>query len=98
MERWVEVALDVLVGPGPARRAADQHAARERELRLVADNSQDLVPRVGRDGIIEYASPASRDLVGRSPSEVTGLPLLSLVHADDHVGVGPLVHAPATRV
>jgi diguanylate cyclase (GGDEF)-like protein/PAS domain S-box-containing protein len=52
-------------------------AEREREFRLLAENSSDLIVRVGPTGEILYASPAARlfghepsDLIGRSTTEV----------------------------
>lgn len=59
-----------------ARQIADQArlAAQisETHYRTLADASTDLVVRFGRDGVISYASPASRLILGLAPEEMVG--------------------------
>jgi two-component system, sensor histidine kinase and response regulator len=53
------------------------------QYRLLADNSSDMVGRIGLDGIRRYISPACRTLVGYDPQELIGLPAIDIVHPDD---------------
>jgi len=55
--------------------ALEQSEARYREL---ADKASDVIVRVGRDGIIRYASPACRKF-GYEPEEAVGQSILTLV-------------------
>ena len=45
--------------------------------------TSDLIFGVLRDGTITYASPSSRDVLGRSPRDLTGKALADLVHSRD---------------
>ncbi|MDQ1368246.1 MAG: hypothetical protein QOF20_599 [Acidimicrobiaceae bacterium] len=80
-----------------ARRVAIEHrrlAASERELRLLLDNTTDLVVRCGLDGIIRYVSPSAYTLLGWRPEEVVGRPVIDFCHPDD---VMPAVALAAVR-
>lgn len=57
--------------------------AREREFRMLADNSTDLVGRIGADGQQKYISPSVVDLLGRQPEESAGTGGMDWVHPDD---------------
>lgn len=61
--------------------------ARERELRLLADNSSDMIVRIGLDGIRRYVSPACRQLLGYDPEELVGATPIAAIHADDRARV-----------
>jgi diguanylate cyclase (GGDEF)-like protein/PAS domain S-box-containing protein len=89
-------AQDYLVKPFPsgvlharliaARRVSQEHrrlAASERELRLLAENTTDLVVRCGIDGIIRYVSPSAYPLLGWRPEDLVGTRAVDLCHPDD---------------
>jgi len=80
-----------------ARRVAVEHrrlAASERELRVLLDNTTDLVIRCGLDGIVRYVSPSAHTLLGWRPEEVVGRPVTDFCHPDD---VLPAVALAAAR-
>ncbi len=52
-------------------------------FRLLAENSTDMIVRVGPDMSRLYVSPASRELLGYEPEELVGLRTDSIVHPDD---------------
>ena len=69
-----------------ARRVSQEHrrlAASERELRLLAENTTDLVVRCGIDGIIRYVSPSVYPLLGWRPEDLVGNRAVDLCHPDD---------------
>ncbi|MBU3078548.1 PAS domain S-box protein [Sphingomonas sp. XMGL2] len=55
----------------------------ERLYRLLADNSNDMIFRVGLDGVRTYASPACRTVLGWEPEELIGRQALDTIHPDD---------------
>lgn len=55
----------------------------ERQYRLLAENSTDLICRHNRDGICIYASPACRSLLGYEPEEIAGRSFYEFFHPDD---------------
>lgn len=74
--------------PERAHLAAQQS---ERHYRTLADYSTDLVIRVGRDGVISYASPASRRILGLTPEEIAGRPALDFVLDEDRAYAASLL-------
>jgi diguanylate cyclase (GGDEF)-like protein/PAS domain S-box-containing protein len=67
-----------------ARNLAEQELKeRERLLRLLADNTTDVVARLGPDLRYAYVSPASRDVLGREPESLTGRHAGDIVHPAD---------------
>jgi PAS domain S-box-containing protein len=80
----MSIAQDVTV----ARHADRELRESERRYRLLAENSSDVVMRVRPDGVILYASPAVREVLGRQPDEMVGLDRFSLVHPDDRAELG----------
>lgn len=92
---WILVSVNQTVGPdGMTRRfgvirdfqerreAQMLLADREEHYRLLAENSSDVVLRVRTDGVIEWASPNSVDLLGLAPEKLEGLSNVDLVHPD----------------
>ncbi len=78
-QRLYEAASDAL---SDAQSAWGELIAAEAHYRLVADNSRDMVMRVGLDGAVLFASPACRYL-SADTHELEGQELHDLVHPDD---------------
>ncbi|HEX3501093.1 MAG TPA: response regulator [Stellaceae bacterium] len=55
--------------------------------RLLADNSGDIIIRVGLDGVRYYVSPASRFVLGWEPDELVGASAIDLAHPDDRAAM-----------
>ncbi|TPG55468.1 diguanylate cyclase [Roseomonas nepalensis] len=55
----------------------------EAKFRLLAENSYDMVTRIGSDGVRRYVSPASVRLLGRRPEELVGKRPQEIVHPAD---------------
>lgn len=74
----------LLVRDLSARREAER-ALRESELRLrqVSETIQDVVLTVDETGAIRFATPSSSAVLGKSPGELHGKPLLDLVTPAD---------------
>jgi cell cycle sensor histidine kinase DivJ len=74
----------IAVAAQDRQRAADAAAAQGAAMyRFLADNAMDLITRHSSDGRIRFASPATLTLLGRSPEELTGTAMQSLVHPED---------------
>ena len=65
------------------RRAEDALQEREARYRLVADNAQDVILRLGLDGRLLSVSGASLRVTGYAPVEMVGRRLADLIHGDD---------------
>lgn len=57
--------------------------AQEADFRLLAEESSDIVMRVGADERLLYVSPSSSRILGWTPEQLIGTPALAGVHADD---------------
>lgn len=55
----------------------------ERQLRLLAENSTDMILLVQPGGRRVYASPACRKLLGYEPEEMLGVTTLDAIHPED---------------
>ncbi len=66
-----------------ARRAEGLLRESEREYRLMAENSSDMISRHDPSGCYLYASPASRALVGFTPAQLLGRSPYEFIHPDD---------------
>lgn len=55
----------------------------ERRFSSLVENLYDLVLIVGKDGVIQYASPSVLETLGWRPDQIVGRDLLEAVHADD---------------
>lgn len=53
-------------------------------LRLLVDNSTELLSRHAPDGTYRFASSAARRLLGYEPHDLVGRSLFEFVHPDDH--------------
>jgi len=65
------------------RTVADALAERERQFRLLAENSTDVISRFSPDGVCLYVSPACRAVLGFDPEELIGRSAYELCHPDD---------------
>jgi diguanylate cyclase (GGDEF)-like protein/PAS domain S-box-containing protein len=68
-------------------------AAKEADFRLLAEESSDMVTRIGFDGRLIYVSPSSARIVGWSPEQLMGTAALAGVNADDLPEVNDIVSA-----
>ncbi|MBL8165010.1 MAG: PAS domain S-box protein [Anaerolineae bacterium] len=58
-------------------------AESERQYRLLAENSTDIITRFGLDGRILYVSPACKRLLGYDADDVIGKTVTDFLHPDD---------------
>ncbi|MBV8888582.1 MAG: diguanylate cyclase [Alphaproteobacteria bacterium] len=65
------------------QRVETAHARTAAAYRLLAENTTDMIMRIGPDSRRLYVSPASRELLGYEPEELLGRPNGELVHPDD---------------
>ncbi|HWA01235.1 MAG TPA: MASE1 domain-containing protein [Caulobacterales bacterium] len=78
-QRLYETASNAL---SEAQAAWGELIAAEAHYRLIADNSSEMLLRIGLDGQILFASPAWRALTA-APDDLVGQSLRDLAHADD---------------
>jgi PAS domain S-box-containing protein len=60
---------------------------REERLRLVTDNTSDMIRLTDTEGIFRYVSPSVRTCLGYDPEEMTGRHFQEYVHPDDLEGL-----------
>jgi diguanylate cyclase (GGDEF)-like protein/PAS domain S-box-containing protein len=65
--------------------------AKEADFRLLAEESSDMVTRIGMDERLSYVSPSSARVVGWRPEQLVGSPALAGVNAEDLPRVEALV-------
>ncbi len=65
------------------QRMAIALAAKEADFRLLAEESSDMVMRIGFDERVLYASPSSTRVVGWDPLQLVGTPALAGVNPED---------------
>jgi diguanylate cyclase (GGDEF)-like protein/PAS domain S-box-containing protein len=65
------------------QRMAAALLAKEADFRLLAEQSSDMVMRIGLDERILYVSPSCARVVGWDPGQIVGTPALAGVNADD---------------
>lgn len=92
IEQFVAIQTDI-----SEQRRTEQHLAdRERQYRLLAEHSTDMISRHSLDGTYLYVSPASRSLLGYEPEELVGRRFADFVESADpesagaHTGSAPL--------
>jgi diguanylate cyclase (GGDEF)-like protein/PAS domain S-box-containing protein len=76
-----------------SQRMAVELEAKEADFRLLAEESSDMVTRVGIDQRISYASPSSIQVVGWKPEQLLGTPALAGVSSEDLPRVEAVVAA-----
>ncbi|MET0154370.1 MAG: PAS domain-containing sensor histidine kinase [Candidatus Binatia bacterium] len=65
------------------KRAEDALRASEERYRTLAEQSSDFIARFRIDGVLTYASPACRTLLGYAPEELVDRSYYDLFHPDD---------------
>jgi diguanylate cyclase (GGDEF)-like protein/PAS domain S-box-containing protein len=55
----------------------------EQKFRLITEHSSDLIRIVDEAGVIQYASPSHKTILGYEPEELEGKSLLIILHPDD---------------
>ncbi|PEQ10490.1 hypothetical protein B2G71_21930 [Novosphingobium sp. PC22D] len=80
---YVGVAIDIT----EQRRAAEALKESENLFRLLAENSNDKIVRIGLDGVRRYVSPASERILGFKPEELVGGTYMAAIHAEDRARV-----------
>jgi diguanylate cyclase (GGDEF)-like protein/PAS domain S-box-containing protein len=83
------VALIAVLGSYIVRQLLERHrmaavlVAKEADFRLLAEESSDMVTRIGWDGRILYVSPSSARIVGWRAEQLLGTPALAGVNGED---------------
>lgn len=67
--------------------------AKEADFRLLAEESSDMVTRIGLDERMQYVSPSSATILGWGPRQLTGTPALAGVNAEDLPAIAETVAA-----
>jgi len=57
---------------------------------LLIENADGFIARMSREGLLEYVSPACRDVLGYQPEDVQGKFFLELVHPEDKEDVASM--------
>ncbi|WP_435096989.1 histidine kinase N-terminal 7TM domain-containing protein [Halorubrum sp. N11] len=55
----------------------------QRRYRALIEKSPNVIAVCGTDGLLRYVSPSVERLLGHSPAEIEGRPVIDLVHPDD---------------
>jgi len=87
---WAPVERSILqhiagnIGEAIARQRAETASQESEErFRRLADNMRDLVCQIDTAGIVLYASPSFRSVLGYEPSALLGRSIFANVHPDD---------------
>jgi len=79
-QRGVSVLLENITERKQAERTIQES---ERQFRLLAENSLDMIHRHTPDDVCIYISPASKTILGYDPDELIGRPVSEVLHPDD---------------
>lgn len=55
----------------------------EQKFRLITEHSSDLIRIIDEAGVIKYASPSHKTILGYEPEELEGKSLFAILHPDD---------------
>ena len=83
----LEGYLGVTVDLTDRKRAEENLAESEAQLKLLATNATDAVFRLALDGTCRYASPSVREVIGVDPRHLVGFNMVDRFHPDDDAGV-----------
>ncbi|MGA9290079.1 MAG: PAS domain S-box protein, partial [Anaerobacillus sp.] len=56
----------------------------ERKHRVILEHSNDLICMMNQEGIVDYASPSYKSLLGYEQEEVVGNDILTFIHSEDN--------------
>jgi PAS domain S-box-containing protein/putative nucleotidyltransferase with HDIG domain len=81
----VTCIVGLLMGAVVSERKQAEQTLRESEehVRLITDNMQDLVVRTDLQGLILYASPSNKTVLGYEPEYLVGKSIYDLMHPED---------------
>jgi len=65
------------------KRAQEALTLSEQKYQLIAENMSDLIRVVSSDGVVQYASPSHKTVLGYSPEELEGIRTYPFIHPDD---------------
>ncbi|HSE26647.1 MAG TPA: PAS domain S-box protein [Gemmatimonadales bacterium] len=65
------------------RAAEDLVRASEERLRKLVENVLDVICEIGTDGLVRFASPSVRTVLGYQPSQFIGRSAMELIHPED---------------
>jgi PAS domain S-box-containing protein len=80
---WLVTAIDIT----ETREAQQALLAESQRYRLLAETSNDMLVRIGFDGVRRYVSPACERILGYSADELTGATPLAEIHSEDRARV-----------
>ena len=75
-------------------RAEEARRTAEERSQVLAETSTDLICVLAPSGVLRYASPACRELLGSDPEDLLGRPFTDLVHPEDVAGVAATLASP----
>jgi PAS domain S-box-containing protein len=67
----------------------------ERRFKVLVEHSSDLISVMGPDGVVNFVSPASTNLLGLAPTDLLGRPALERVHPADRNRIRGIMEAAA---
>jgi PAS domain S-box-containing protein len=81
----------ILVGFQRLKRALREARESERNYRLIADNTRDLIVAYDSERRLLYVNPAVEKLLGYTSADMRRMPALAWVHPDDEARLGDLI-------
>lgn len=69
----------------------------EAELRLITENTGDLITHSDSAGLVLYVSPSCTSITGYTPEELHGTSVYAKVHPDDILAMQEKIHAQANH-
>lgn len=81
--RGESFALVILEDITVRKQIANELIDNEKRLRLITDNMLDLITQVDQNGIVIYATPSHKAILGYFPEEVIGKPLMDYIFPED---------------
>jgi PAS domain S-box-containing protein len=95
--KWDESLLTRSMRYAIERKHAEQALQkREEHFRSLIENALDIISIVGGDGVVRFASPSVRRVLGYEPDQLAGQRVFNYVHPDDARAVNDLL-CPSDR-